>query len=248
MLNGRRVRKSLKTRDLRRAARRLAEMEEESLNRPRKTLGDAIKAFHDQHVGLAAETNRKYERVIGYFNEYCERESLRYVNQISVENLDGYARWRDKTNWTWIKEVEILRQFFNFCIEREWTSRNPAKALKRPRLLEANDVKPYTSEEVVRIIAACDEIGRHSYERLRARAMVLVMRYCGLRISDVVTLSRDHIQGAYVEKRALKNRRLIAFSSIRTSWRLWRGCRIQSRRRRIRNYSLAAGRRARGLW
>jgi site-specific recombinase XerD len=223
-------------------------MEEESLNRPRKTLGDAIKAFHDQHVGLAAETNRKYERVIGYFNEYCERESLRYVNQISVENLDGYARWRDKTNWTWIKEVEILRQFFNFCIEREWTSRNPAKALKRPRLLEANDVKPYTSEEVVRIIAACDEIGRHSYERLRARAMVLVMRYCGLRISDVVTLSRDHIQGAYVEKRALKNRRLIAFSSIRTSWRLWRGCRIQSRRRRIRNYSLAAGRRARGLW
>jgi len=55
-------------------------------------------------------------------------------------------------------------------------------------------VVPYTREEIVRIIAACDQMGRTSYERLRARAMVLVMRYTGLRISDVVTLSREHVQ------------------------------------------------------
>ena len=35
--------------------------------------------------------------------------------------LDGYAIWRNKENWTWIKEVEILRQFFAFCIDRDWT-------------------------------------------------------------------------------------------------------------------------------
>src|SRR5437870_1114950 len=66
----------------------------------------------------------------------------------------------------------ILRQFFAFCIDREWTSKNPAKALKRPRLLEANDIVPFTSEEIVRIIAACDQIGRSVYERLRSRAIV----------------------------------------------------------------------------
>ena len=60
---------------------------------------------------------------------------------------------------------------------------------------EANDVVPYTHDEIVKIIAACDEIGRTSYERRRARAMMLLMRYAGLRISDVVTLSREHIQG-----------------------------------------------------
>ena len=31
--------------------------------------------------------------------------------------------------------------------------------------------------------------------RLRARAMVLLMRHAGLRVSDVVTLSRDHVEG-----------------------------------------------------
>ena len=76
-------------------------------------------------------------------------------------------------------------------------------------LLEANHVEPYARAEIVRMIAACDWIGRSSYERLRARAMVLLLRYAGLRISDVVTLSREHVQGHRLEKRAIKNRRWI---------------------------------------
>jgi site-specific recombinase XerD len=209
MSNGKRIRTSLKTRDLQRAARRLVEMEEEALGRPRKRLDDAIAAFKAQHAQHAAETQRKYKRVLKYLAEYCVRESVHYVDQVTVESIDGYALWRDKTNWTWIKEIEILRQFFAFCIDREWGRKNPARALKRPHLLEANDVEPFSSEEIVRIIAACGQIGRTSYERRRARAMVLLMRYAALRVSDVVTLSRDHIKGDRLEKRAVKNRRMI---------------------------------------
>jgi integrase len=117
--------------------------------------------------------------------------------------------WRNKENWTWVKEVELLRQFFEFCRDREWTTKNPAKGLKRPTMIEANDIEPYTRDEIVKIIAACDQMGRTSYERRRARAMVLVMRFAGLRISDVVTLSTEHIQGTRLEKRAVKNHRMI---------------------------------------
>ena len=39
--------------------------------------------------------------------------------------------------------------------------------------------------------------------------MVLLMRYAGLRISDVVTVSRDHIKGIHFVKRAVKNHRMI---------------------------------------
>jgi len=78
-------------------------------------------------------------------------------------------------------------------------------------LLESvyRQVVPYTPEEMVRIVAACDKIGLYSYERRRARAMVLLMRYEGLRISDVVTLSQEHIQGNHIVKRAVKNGKLI---------------------------------------
>src|SRR5579862_2779479 len=198
-VNGRRVRKSLKTRDLQRAARRLAEMDEESHGRPRKLLSQAVEAFHAQHAEQASETKRKYKRVLGYLSEYCAERSLGRVDQINVETMDGYKLWRNKVNWTWIKEIEILRQFFAFCIDREWTTKNPAKTLKRPVLIEANNVVPFTQEEIVRILAACDQIGRGSYERLRARARALLMRFAGLRISDVETLSRDHVKGTLLE-------------------------------------------------
>jgi site-specific recombinase XerD len=209
MVEGKRLRVSLKTRDLRRAARRLAEMEQQPFVRARKRLSAAMEAFHAVQEGRADETRRKYTRLLNYLADYCARHSMEYLDQVSVEALDGYSRGRAKENWTWLKELELLRQFFNFCIDREWTTKNPAKKLRRPQLLEANDVQPYTREEIIRIIAACDGMGRASYERLRARAMVLLLRYTGMRISDVVTLSREHIQGNRLEKRAIKNRRWI---------------------------------------
>jgi hypothetical protein len=46
--------------------------------------------------------------------------------------LDDYARARAKPNWTWIKEVDLLRQFSGFSADREWSSKNPAKKLKLP--------------------------------------------------------------------------------------------------------------------
>jgi site-specific recombinase XerD len=126
------------------------------------------------------------------------------VDTVNVEAMDRYRLWRNKDNWVWIKEIELLRQFFEFCRDREWTTKNPAKSLKRPIMREANDVVPYTQEEMVKIFRACDEIGRTSYERLRERAMALLMRYAGLRISDVITLSREHIEGNRLTKRAVK--------------------------------------------
>jgi integrase len=200
---------SLKTRDLQRAARRLVEMEDRVSGRPRKPILEAMTAFQVQHEANAAETKRRYKRTLGYFTEFCASTSLTYLDQTDVEAMDKYAPSRNKMK-SWTKDVELLRQFFEFCRDRGWILTNPAKALKIPRRTqEANDVVPYTRNEIVRIIAACDEIGKTSYERRRARAMTLLMRYAGLRISDVVTLSREHIQGRYLVKRAVKNNKLI---------------------------------------
>jgi site-specific recombinase XerD len=183
-------------------------MEDRRSGKPRKTIVDAADAFHAQHEGNRDETKRRYKRTLRYFTEFCARGPLTYVDQVDVEAMDRYAPSRNKMK-SWTKDVELLRQFFEFCRDRGWTSTNPAKALKIARMQEANDVVPYTHNEIVKIIAACDEIGRSSYERRRSRAMTLLMRYAGLRISDVVTLSREHIQGLYLVKRAVKNNKLI---------------------------------------
>lgn len=209
MVDQRRVRLSLKTRDLQRAARRLTEIEDRISGKPRKTIQDAVSAFRAQHEGKASETKRKYKRILGFLGDFCANASIHYLDQVNVETMDSYTLWRGKAGWAWIKEVELLTQFFEFCRDREWTAKNPARSLKRPRMIEANNIEPYTKQEIIVIIAACDQIGRTSYERRRARAMTLLMRYAGLRISDVVTLSRDHVRGTRLEKRAIKNHRMI---------------------------------------
>ncbi len=205
---GHRIRRTLKTRDLARAARRLEEMQAGALGRPRKRILDAVAAFQAQHQGNAEETKRRYKRLLRYFTEFCARESLHYVDQVNVEAMDQYAGMRGGFK-SWVKDVELLRQLFEFCRDRDWATKNPAKAIKIPRVLEPNQVEPYTRDQIIKIISACDRIGTSSYERRRAKAMILLMRYAGLRISDVVTLSRDHIKGNRLEKRAVKNKRII---------------------------------------
>lgn len=205
---GIRIRRTLRTRDLARAQRRLVQMEDGAFGRPKKPMEDAIAAFQAQHAGNSDETKRRYNRLLRYFTEFCSREQIHYVDQAGVDALDKYAVQRSQFK-SWVKDVELLRQFFEFCRDRDWTTKNPARALKIPRMLEANDVRPYKHEEIIKIISACDKIGTSNYERRRARAMILLMRYAGLRISDVVTLERDHIKGNRLEKRAVKNRRII---------------------------------------
>jgi site-specific recombinase XerD len=203
----RRIRKSLGTRDLARAFKLLAAMQNTPTvaEAPQKKISDAVATFDQHKADKAPETTRKYKRVLGVLREYCERHNLVFLPEITLEALDPYVIERRKPTATWLKEIEILREFFRFCERRRWIDDNPALNIERPRLPERDNIVPYTPAEVAKIIVACDEIGRTSYERLRAQAMILLMRFAGLRISDVVTLSREHIQGDYIKKRAHKN-------------------------------------------
>ena len=99
-----------------------------------------------------------------------------------MERLDAYRAGRALASTTSLRELGTIRQFLGFCQDRRWIADNPAKRIKGPRNIKPAEVVPYTPAEVGKMIAACDVIGRGPYERLRARAMVLLMRYTGLRI------------------------------------------------------------------
>jgi integrase len=108
-------------------------------------------------------------------------------------DLDAFRASRNLSSVTSLTELQTLRQFFGFCFERKWISENIARRIKGPRNIKPNDVEPYTANEVTKIITACDTFGRGAYERARARAMVLLLRFTALRIGDVVMLARDRV-------------------------------------------------------
>ncbi len=203
---GRRVRKSLDTRNWARAGRKAATLENSvESGRARKPIDQAASAFLAQ-CSVEGSTSKKYTRWLTCLAGFACEKCLKYMDELNqLEFLDQYRLGRKVGVRTWRTELQLLRTFFTFSIERKWTDANPAKVMKMPPEPKAAERIPYTSAKVTRIIAACGSFGRHAYERLRARAMVLMQRFYGLRVSDVATLERDRIRNGEIFLHTLKN-------------------------------------------
>lgn len=101
-----------------------------------------------------------------------------------------------------------LKAFFLFCIASKWLTENPATVLSKVATLKVQ-VQPFDPDEMNRILAACDRLPVHpnnKYDRrARARAMVLLMRWTGLRFGDVVMLKWSELE-PYLDRVAQKNK------------------------------------------
>src|SRR5437016_14309842 len=64
---GKRVRVSIKTRDLQRAARRLTAIEDRAAGKPRKSVSDAGSAFQAHDDDNPGQTKRMYKWTLRYF-------------------------------------------------------------------------------------------------------------------------------------------------------------------------------------
>jgi integrase len=192
-VNGKRtLRQSLDTRDLARARKNAAALED--LDAPvLKPIGDALKSFMDQCAHLAVSTRGKYQNALDYFKRYCDSRHEDNVTGMTTEFLDGYRTSRTLSAVTWRREMQTLRQFFGFCHDRGWIRQNITKPIKNPRNIKPNEIEPYTANEIAKMLAACDKFGRGPYERSRAKAIVLLLRYTALRIGDIAMLTRDRI-------------------------------------------------------
>jgi site-specific recombinase XerD len=193
--NGRRtLRVSLKTRDYGRAVKRAAKLDEP--NAPvLKPLDDAIAAYLVNCQHLNENTQRKYRnRLKKQLLPFCQSEGVNVVSEVTMETLDKFRAGRKLAITTSGRELETLRQFLSFCLDRRWISENPAKKIRPPRNTRPAEVVPYTADQVAKIITATGLIGKSDYERLRARAAILLLRHAALRISDVGLLERSRVQ------------------------------------------------------
>jgi integrase/recombinase XerD len=119
------------------------------------------------------------------------------VNQFDLEVLRNFrASWPNR-NVAARKKLDAMKAFFRFCWESSWIPNNPASKLKAPKTMDPPTL-PFSRDELNRILQACElyhggrgQAGRANAQRLRA--LVLLLRFTGLRIRDAVTLRRDHM-------------------------------------------------------
>jgi integrase/recombinase XerC len=212
-IDEKRVRQSLDTRDWARAGRKLAILEDrlnataEGQAEPedkRKSVSDATNTFIALH-DVEPSTMRKYRRIMDRLTEFANLHRIAFIDEFTLEDLGEYKLTRQLCALSWQKELQLLRTFFEFCLDRDWIEKNPAKKMKMPSDPKPKPRQPYSSNDIIQILFACDTFGKANYERLRAKAMVLLLRFYGLRISDVATLRKDRIKEDHIFLHALKN-------------------------------------------
>ena len=185
------------------ARRRIEVWEREQSVENIPTIAEAWERFQASlDVGFSA--TQKQRSVGKHFLIFCERRGKEHLEELTVDDIDSYHLSRDVNTLSWSKELGLLRQWCKFCVKRGWMKVNWAGEVDMPRGIKLPAKEPYTEEECVRIYEACWHIGQQDYERLRAYALVVVMRYTGLAIRDTYLLRIDAIRNGYITVRRTK--------------------------------------------
>ncbi len=175
-----------------------------------RAVSDAVERFLKNRGRIDAEGKycgdleysswRKYRNTLRRFAAFCDAHRISALADVTLDAHEDFRGSRGIAKVTWNVERQTLRTFFGYCVSHAWVTTNPAKELKAPHNLKPNEVVPYTLQEESQILAACDQIGGDryvrslaTYERLRAKAMVMTLRHTALRVSDVCTLRKDAI-------------------------------------------------------
>ena len=142
---------------------------------------------------LREPTLYKYRLLFRQLQEFAALHSLSHITNFDVDAARRFrASWPNK-NIAARKKLEAFRALFRFVHESGWIPTNPTTPLKPPKITEP-PTAPFTKEEVTSILKACDSYP-DKVNAVRLRALVLLLRYRGLRIRDAATLSRNRIQG-----------------------------------------------------
>lgn len=137
---------------------------------------------------LSESTLREYRYVARNMENYATEKDFRYLKEFTLEALRKYRATWPNENLSALKKLELLRSFFRFACDSAWLPDNPAKKLRNPKIVERPTL-PFEPEELVRILAALSKYGDPKHLNVRrVRALVLLMRFSGLRISDAATL------------------------------------------------------------
>jgi site-specific recombinase XerD len=125
---------------------------------------------------------------------------------------DWIGTWNNMAQSTRIMRLRFLRRFFRYALTRKWVNDDPTMELLKPKGTSKGTTQPFSLDhEDKKILAAAEywekgrvrsglsRVSRWSASPRTATALILVLRYTGLRISDAFTFDPRSIQTRTVD-------------------------------------------------
>jgi hypothetical protein len=161
VLGGHEVRKSLHTRDSKKANQKLHEWESKEQVVECGTAVTLADAWTSLIADLEArkpsdQTIRKYKLLQRQMKAYGAEFGLKMLAQFDLDVLSKFrATWKDGPR-TAGKKLERLRTFFRFAHDRQWVESNPAVKIKLPKTTICPTM-PLAPEQWLNLLMACDK-------------------------------------------------------------------------------------------
>jgi hypothetical protein len=159
-VEGKLYQKSLKTRNFERAEQLKRNIENGSQPKQPKgiTIKDALTAFIKdcEQRNLSRNTLRKYRTLESCLNTFGQDHGIVRCSDLTADSIRDFKSTRRLSALTTSKELGHLRTFFQFCIDREWITKNPAKSIKAPQL-KINPRLPFSEKEIQNILSKAED-------------------------------------------------------------------------------------------
>jgi integrase len=208
VLDGAAVRRSLDLTNWEAANRKIRELE---IHGDGKSLSvhEAVERFMSERKTrkLSDAMYRKYRHAT---DELAERFGELPLRAITFHDLIEMQKGWKFAPITVQKRLELIRKFFLFAEKSELIEKNPAKDLEGP-IVHFDPTLPFTNEEMEKILWAAEAI-REAHPKIpidtpkKLKALILLMRYSGIRISDAVMFNRSSLKEGKLFLRQVKTK------------------------------------------
>ncbi len=122
--------------------------------------------------------------------DHSEQESLKNINKQSIENYVKWLNSREYSRSTIARKIAALKSFVNFLVEIGDLTKSPTLDIESPKTIKSLP-KPLLAKEVDAILSAAKN--NSSIEGFRDSAMLSLMYWTGLRVSELIALNIDNL-------------------------------------------------------
>ena len=136
--------------------------------------------------------HRTKELLEGKLLAFCRAHGYSLLRQLTATNLRTFRNSWPHSALSSVKCLECLRSFMRYCKDESWIDANSVMVLKPPKV-SLRPTLPFDDGEMTRILAAADALEGWGSFGPKARAMVLLLRYSGVRMQDAACLERSWV-------------------------------------------------------
>lgn len=160
-----------------------------------KTVGKAVKLFlEDKHEQAVSKNwEGKLKRELQALDEWAGRIGVALLSELTLERLEQFRKEWKGAPVTRRKRQERLRSFFLYCAKHKWVTENVAANLSTIKVTDPPTL-PLTKEQFASVLEAVPRYNPKApdgkWRRQRAKAMLLLLRWSGLRLGDASRLER----------------------------------------------------------